>query len=362
MPKRGKEGTGPPVTQAQDGALPQRSQKEKYKEAAQRLLFGNKSSKEPSSPASDLSEEEGGQLELDNTIPLEDGTGSPTDWTAVSTVSHTCQDTQTPSMPVDNTEPTLRDILSAVTVCNKSISHLTDEVKGVKAEISYVRQDMQKLRERTAAIESRVSVMEDDLVPMQRDLKYNCHVVDQHAARLDDLENRMRRNNVRALGFPERIEGKDPVTFIEQWLLNTFGKDAFSPLFAVERAHRVPSRPLPPGNHPRAFLFKLLNYKDRDAILAKARTMGGKLAIENSKISLFPDFSAELQKQRAKFMDVKRRLRDLNLPYAMLYPARLRVVALGETRFFDRPDMAAQWLDREDRALKAARPQRDVPP
>lgn len=37
----------------------------------------------------------------------------------------------------------------------------------------------------------------------------------QHATRLDDLENRLRRNNVRTLGIPERAEGKNPVTFIE---------------------------------------------------------------------------------------------------------------------------------------------------
>lgn len=166
---------------------------------------------------------------------------------------------------------------------------------------------------------------------------------------------------MRALGIPERVEGKNPVAFIEQWLVSMFGKDSFSPLFVVERAHRVPLRPLPPGNHPRAFLFKLLNYKDRDTILSKARSMSGNMAIDNSKVSLFPDFSVELQKQHAKFIDLKKRLREHNLQYAMLYPARLRVVALGEVHFFDRPNAAAQWLDREDRALKAARPQRPAP-
>lgn len=83
--------------------------------------------------------------------------------------------------------------------------------------------------------------------------------------------------------------------------------------------------------------------------------MSGALTIDNAKISLFPDFSAELQKQLAEFMDVKKRLRDFNLKYAMLYPARLRVVALGEVHFFDRPTSAAQWLDQEDRAPKAAK-------
>lgn len=37
----------------------------------------------------------------------------------------------------------------------------------------------------------------------------------QHAARLDDLENRIWSNNVRAIGIPERAKGKNPVAFIE---------------------------------------------------------------------------------------------------------------------------------------------------
>lgn len=135
-----------------------------------------------------------------------------------------------------------------------------------------------------------MSTIEDDIVPMQRDVKYNSHLAAQHAAHLDDLENRLFLNNVHALGIPER----NSVTFIEQWPLAVFGKDTFLHIFTAGWAHRVPAHPLPPGNHPCPFLFKLLNCKDRDAILFKAKTMGGALVIDNSKVSFFPDFSAEL--------------------------------------------------------------------
>lgn len=115
--------------------------------------------------------------------------------------------------------------------------------------------------------------------------------------------------------------------------------------------------PLPPGNPPRPFLFKLLNYKDRDAILYKARTKGSALSMDSSKVSLFPDFSVELQKQCAKFTEIKKRLRDLNLQYAMLYPSLLRVVTQGEVHFFDRPSLVTQWLDREERLLAQPTPE-----
>lgn len=74
--------------------------------------------------------------------------------------------------------------------------------------------------------------------------------------------------------------------------------------------------------------------------------------IDNSKMSLFPDFSAKVQKQRAQFNDVKKRLRSLELQYSMLYLARLRVVARDEVNFFEKPTLAMQWLDREERSLR----------
>lgn len=84
----------------------------------------------------------------------------------------------------------------------------------------------------------------------------------QHAARQDDLENRLRRNNVQAIAILEHAEGKNPVAFIENGLISVFGKYTFSPMFSVEKAHRVPACPLPPGIQPHPFLFKLLNCKE----------------------------------------------------------------------------------------------------
>lgn len=169
-----------------------------------------------------------------------------------------------------------------VTACNVSIASLALDVKGVKAQVYFIHQDMQKLRDRTTALEGWVSTLEDDMTSMQRDLAYTYNAVNKHAARLEDLENRLRRNNVRAIGISEKAEGKNPVTLIEKWLLSVFGNDAFSPIFSVERAHRVPGSPLPPGAPPRPFLFKLLNCKDRDAILFSARTLGVALVMDKS--------------------------------------------------------------------------------
>lgn len=350
MSRRGQGPRIPPDIPVQDGGLPPPS----AKEAAQRL-FGNRGKDIPSTPGPSGHDEEDNR-DLDG-IPL-----ILVHPSALSPVSHSPTQLSNMAAPsiksnADNIdpEPTLRDILAAVTVCNSSITNLAGEVKSMKMEISFVHQDMQKLHECTSAVEGRISTLEDEWQPLQRDVKYTHSMAAANASRLEDMENRLRRDNVRTVGIPEKAEGKNPVAFIEAWLTGTFGKDAFSSMFAVERAHRVPTRPPPQGAPPRAFLFRLLNYRDRDTILSKARVTPS-LKVDNTKISLFPDFSAEVQRQRAKFLDIKKRLRAVNVQYFMLYQEKLKVLANGSSHFFDNPTAVMHWLDREERNLEQRQP------
>ena len=91
-------------------------------------------------------------------------------------------------------------------------------------------------------------------------------------------------------------------------------------------------------------IAKVLHFRDRENILRVART-DPELTFDGYRISIYPDFSAITQKQRASFQPVKKRLRDLNLIYSMLYPAKLRVVENGKAYFFTNPTEASQWLD-----------------
>lgn len=98
----------------------------------------------------------------------------------------------------------------------------------------------------------------------------------------------------------------------------------------------VPAHPLPPGAPPRPFLFTMLNYKDRNIILSKARTMGPAMVIAISKISLFPDFLADVQKRRAQFTDVKKN----------------ELAVKREVHSFEKPSLAQQCLDCKEYTLR----------
>lgn len=91
----------------------------------------------------------------------------------------------------------------------------------------------------------------------------------------------------------------------------------------------------------------MLNYRDRDTVLRLTREKGN-IPFGNSHIAVFLDFSAEVRQKRAQFSDDKRQLRNHHLAYAMLFPARLRVIRDGKTHFFEDP-----WLERQEAAAPA---------
>lgn len=192
-------------------------------------------------------------------------------------------------------------VLEAISSCQAS---LTSKIKEVKIDISLVRQDLQRLNDRVTEAETRLSTVEDSLPPLQTASDCLQLQVSQMLLKQDDMENRLRRCNIRLIGLPKGAEGSDPSDFLEQLLIKTYGRDAFSPTFVVERAHRKSGRPPPQGTPPRTFITKLLNYRDRDAVLGLSREKGN-IPLANARVAIFPDFSAEVQRRRNTFMEAK---------------------------------------------------------
>ncbi|XP_078496525.1 taste receptor type 1 member 1-like [Lissotriton helveticus] len=162
--------------------------------------------------------------------------------------------------------------------------------------------------------------------------------------RVEDAEGRNRRNNLRVIGLPERSEGPHATEFMEQWFRDHVAAEGLSPFFCVERAHRIPTGQPRPGQPPRPLIVKILNYRDRDTLLRQAR-MKSIIEYENRRISLYPDYNNQEQKQRSSYYEVKKRLQTAKLRYALLFPARLKVIHDNKTHFFESPTDVEEWLE-----------------
>ena len=160
--------------------------------------------------------------------------------------------------------------------------------------------------------------------------------------------------------MPEKAEGSSPELFVEKLVREGLCPHGLSPNFIVERAHRIPGGRPKPGMPPRTIIARVLNYRDRDTVLQEAR-VAPQVKCDNAVIRFFPDFTLQVQQQRRNFLEVKKRLRELNYKYAMMFPAKLRVASGGKVLFFFKPEAAWDWLE-EQKSDKSSGPLPRTPP
>lgn len=168
--------------------------------------------------------------------------------------------------------------------------------------------------------------------------------------KVDDLENRSRRNNIRILNLPEKAEGRDAAGFMERAIPEILGADHFPTPITCERAHRLGRSP--DGNdtaRPRArpMIAKILNFKDKEKIMRLARQKG-EIYFENRRIYIFADCSPSLQRLKDAFKDVKKNFRERGIEYSLHHPAKLRITHNGNIKWFTTPSAAADFLKEMD--------------
>lgn len=136
-------------------------------------------------------------------------------------------------------------------------------------------------------------------------------------SKMDDLENRSRRSNLRLVNLPEKVEKGNAAAFLEEWLPNVPGPETFPALLAIERAHKLPGAPQ--SSALRVIIMKFLNFRDKIRVMQAARKKG-KIVYEGHHVMFFQDISTELHKKRKRFDGVKQQLRDLKMDYGIIYP------------------------------------------
>ena len=209
-------------------------------------------------------------------------------------------------------------------------------------EVSLVRQDLRNVVDRVTETEERISSLENNVKDLQATVQSLSTKTGVLEYRAEDAESRARRNNIRLTGFPEEAEGSNCESFLEDWFKTWVPTESLSSCFLIERAHRALSRKPPPGAPPRPMIARVLNYKDRDTILRKARELVT-IHYDNHKIMLFPDYTPQVQKARKTYEAVKIKLRAMGLQYMLMFPAKLKVIHEGKTHFFSTSREAWDW-------------------
>ncbi|XP_073453816.1 uncharacterized protein [Aquarana catesbeiana] len=101
---------------------------------------------------------------------------------------------------METSTPQTSKVLEAISTCQAT---LTTKIEEVKVDISLIRQDLHKLRDRVSEAEHRLSHAEVAIPPLQASPDQASHHIAQLQLKQDDLENRMRSNNLHFISFPE---------------------------------------------------------------------------------------------------------------------------------------------------------------
>lgn len=166
---------------------------------------------------------------------------------------------------------------------------------------------------------------------------------DKLLVKVDDLENRGRRCNLRLLGIPEGLEQGNPTKFVAGLLHEILGgPNGLEKPPLLDRAHRA-AAPVPAdGGRPRPFIICVHYFHEKELIQRFAREKG-RLEFRGKQVFIFPDYSADLNRRRAAFNEVKKMLREKGVRYRLFYPARLQISFNGSTKVFDSPKDAKDF-------------------
>lgn len=179
------------------------------------------------------------------------------------------------------------------------------KIDGVLNAIQDVKRDVRDFSGRMDEAEERISNVEDTVNSEKGKTEALVKQVALLTYKLDELENRSRRSNLRLVNLPEKVEKNKAVAFLEKWLPEALGLATFPTPPIIERAHRLPGRAqsgrTPP---PRVLIMKFLNFQDKVRVMRAARTKG-KVLCGEQEVMFFPDLSAELHRQRRRFDGVK---------------------------------------------------------
>uniref|UniRef100_H2ZZZ3 L1 transposable element RRM domain-containing protein n=1 Tax=Latimeria chalumnae TaxID=7897 RepID=H2ZZZ3_LATCH len=238
-----------------------------------------------------------------------------------------------PEAPIPSAEKTTNSMETMLRDIKQSNSHIEEKLIEITMTISNMDKKMEAFTKRIDEVERRVGDVEDSIQNVDSSIQNLQTKIVWLQEKADDLENRSRRSNLQLVGLPEGEEGKDSVAFLEDWLPSFLNLPDQEKKIEIEQAHQTFVPRSSDANKPRMILFKLLHFRDKELLLRQACNLGS-LTYKNKPLHLFPDMSTKLFQKRKSFNGVKCLCKDLDIPFAFLYPSRLWVDFQGKRLFF----------------------------
>lgn len=230
-------------------------------------------------------------------------------------------------------------------IFEKSETH-DQKLEAIWATTSATDSKLAEITNRISQVESRIRFLEDATESLKANPTATAAEVEVLRQKLDDIENRERRNNLRFIGFPEGSEEGDALSFLGRVTPEIMNID-FARGLEIDRAHRIGAlRKSPDSDRPapaRPIIARFLRFQDRERIAEAARKMG-KITWKGQRVMVFADYSKMVNEKRMKFNECKKLLNEKRIKFSLSYPAILTIRSARGPRRFEDPKSALDYI------------------
>lgn len=139
--------------------------------------------------------------------------------------------------------------------------------------------------------------------------------------RINDLESRSRRNNMRIYGVPEGIEGSSVQQFVEKLITDEKLIEDGTDL-QIQRAHRSLALKPSPNAPPRSIVVNFLQFRVKETILKQAWQK--KILLGEKNLSFDHDYTLDVVQRRKAYKHVKSTLKENGIRFQTPF-TRMRI-------------------------------------
>ncbi|XP_040181176.1 meiosis-specific nuclear structural protein 1-like [Rana temporaria] len=190
----------------------------------------------------------------------------------------------------------------------------------IRTEINKVRTDLGGLRERVEETEKKIEEQDQEINYLKKQVRALSDSQRLAAYRIEDQENRNRRQNLRIRAIVEEKE-EDLRTIMNTIFNPLLERPVQSKPLKIERVHRVGNPQQIERYGPRDVIVRFRNYVDKAEIWGRLR--GKSLRYRDIELQIFSDLSKETLARRRHLKPLLDLMRAHNIKYQWGFPACL---------------------------------------
>lgn len=190
----------------------------------------------------------------------------------------------------------------------------------IKSETNKIQENLGHMLVRLEETENKVEEQVEKITKLQEQVKKSRCELRNMAYKIEDQENRNRRQNLRLRGIIEE-EREDLKKKMEE-IFNLILGEATESQIKIERVHRIRKPPNLPAGLPRDIILRFQYYEDRVKIWRRLREITLS-ELKGKKIQIFADLAPETLNRRRLLKPLLEQMKRTNVKYIWGFPACL---------------------------------------